>query len=415
MPSVDVLVVGGGPAGVIAAGSAARCGVRVALLEKMQKPLRKLCITGKGRCNITNARAYHEFVGQIGHNARFLKTAFSQFFNDDIVQLLNNQGVETVVERGQRVFPATGRAFDVADALLAWARGLGVMVSTHSPVNELLTDGGRICGVQVGDRKIDARAVVLATGGMSYPATGSTGDGYRLAAAVGHQITPLLPSLVGLEVDCPCRLAGGLILKNVKVSLTVNYNLVAEEFGEVMLAQYGLEGAAVLRLSRQAVRQFHNGQRVCLVLDLKPALSPQQLDARFQRELQVDKQLTVNGLLRGLLPSALVDFVAQRAGLPLNQSVAKLQADALVSLIDTLKLLTFRVIGYRPWTEAVVTQGGVAIKEVDHKTLSSKLLHGLYFAGELLDLDANTGGYNLQIAYSTGWLAGLSAAKYCLA
>lgn len=409
--SVDVVVVGGGPAGLLAAGRAAMCGANVVLLEKMEKPARKLRITGKGRCNITSARPYNEFIAEIATNARFLKRAFGEFFCPDIVNLLKEQGVDVIVERGQRVFPKSGRAFDVAEALVSWAKRQGVIIRSNLEVCQIMAQDGHVGGVVVGGEMLASRSVVIATGGRSYPATGSTGDGYKFAADMGHKIGPLFPSLVGVEVISPFAKASGLTLKNVNISLLVNGNELAEEFGEVMFTEFGLEGASTLRLSRAAVRQFCNGQKVSFCIDLKPALSPDKLKDRILRDMGTNANLDFKGLLRGLLPQAIISYVGLVVGFNLNRKLAQFSNSDLMAVVNKLKALKFTMCGYRPWTEAIVTSGGVLTSEVDSQTMQSKLVKGLYFAGEVLDIDANTGGYNLQIAYSTGWLAGQSAAN----
>lgn len=411
MSEFDVIVVGAGPAGIIAAGRAAMSGAKVLLLEKMEKPARKLRISGKGSCNITSTKPYNEFISEISENARFLNTAFGTFFSSHIVELLNDMGVQTIVERGQRVFPASKNAHHVADALVNWAKRQGASVKVGALVEEVVVRDGAVDAVRVNGETIATRSVIVATGGKSYPATGSTGDGYKFAMQLGHSVTPLFPSLVGIEVSQPFARAAGLTLKNVRAELVVNGAVVAEEFGEVLLTAFGLEGASVLRLSRQAIRHFSCGQRVHISIDLKPALSHEKLFNRIVRDLEANAGIDVGGLLRGLMPQAMVSYVGRLLGLSTTRKVAHLSDDEISQMVDTLKSLEFSMCGFRPWTEAIVTSGGVATAEIDPRTMQSKLVHGLYFAGEVIDVDANTGGFNLQIAYSTGWLAGQSATE----
>jgi len=415
MNSVDVVVIGGGPAGLLAAGKAAADGANVFLLEKMEKPARKLRITGKGRCNITNTKPFNEFINDIFPEPRFLRDAFSSFFSDDIIRLLNEQGVATVVERGMRVFPVSGKAWDVAEALVKWARAKGARIENHTRVTGITVSEGSVAGVRYTDKsgnmaEVSCRSVVLATGGKSYPATGSTGDGYELASSLGHTITPLLPALVGVETRPTYSLKKSLLLRNVNLSLFIEGKKVDEEFGELEITPYGLNGPIMLRLSRRIVFALAKGSRVELELDLKPALSHDKLDARIIREVDESPRIAVADLAKRLLPHDLALEMIDELGLAAQKNLGRLTADERKSIRRWLKEQRFEVLAQRSWPEAIVTAGGVSLKEVNQKTMGSKKINGLYFAGELLDLDGSTGGYNLQIAYSTGWLAGKSAA-----
>ena len=430
MTTRRVIVIGAGPAGLMAAGQAAEQGANVLLLEKMNRPGRKLRITGKGRCNLTNVAPLSDFIAHFGPNGRFLRQAFSRFFTPDLVAFFEEHGVPTVTERGGRVFPVSQEAGDVVDALVRWVRKCGVALRTRSPVERLLVEGGRIVGVQVSrgrdpsageamqpgssslGRTYRADALVVATGGASYPATGSTGDGYRLAASVGHSIVPIRPALVPLETagDVAPRLQG-LSLRNVTVRVWVDGKKKAEMFGEMLFTHFGLSGPVVLSLSRCVVDALRLGQRVTLSIDLKPALDEPKLDARLLRDLDAHGKQQFRTLLKELLPRKLIPICVDLTGISPEKPAHQLTAQERKRLRAWLKEFRLEVTGHRPFSEAIVTAGGVDTREVDPRTMGSRLVEGLYFAGEVLDLDADTGGYNLQAAFSTGRLAGRSAAR----
>ena len=413
----DVVVIGAGPAGLLAAGRAAHLGARVLLLEQMEKPARKLRITGKGRANLANVKPLEEQLQEIQPEPRFLRQAFGAFFNQDLVALLREQGVETKTERGGRVFPVSDRAGDVAEALVAWARQQGARILHHARVERLLVQDGVCTGLEWvrtpsgRPRRIEARCAVVATGGLSYPATGSTGDGFRFAAATGHRIEPLRPSLVAIETRPTLEQAQGLALRNVQLTLWIDGRKRAGAFGEAECTGKGLGGPIVLRLSRKIVDALAAGRRVEVALDLKPALDPARLEARLARELEARAGQSCGALLQSLLPAQLVPVFAGLLGLDPAGPAAQVQGPKRKRLLELLKEMRFQVTGHGGWEEAIVTAGGVSLKDIDPRTLASRKVEGLYFAGEVLDLDANTGGYNLQIAFSTGWLAGESAAR----
>ena len=423
-----VIVIGGGAAGLMAAGQAAELGAETLLLEKMNHPGRKLRIAGKGRCNLTNVAPVSEFIAHFGPSGRFLRQAFVQFFNTELVAFFEELGIRTVTERGGRVFPASSqacpersrRAQDVVDALVRWAGDRGVTLRTRSPVERLLVEGRRVVGVQVSRNQVfpqkpgfyRADAVIVATGGASYPATGSTGDGYRLAASVGHTIVPIRPALVPLETagDVAPRLQG-LSLRNVTVRVWVNGKKQAEAFGEMLFTHFGLSGPIILSLSRQVVDALHLGQKVILSVDLKPALDERKLDARLRRDLDAHGKQQFRTLLKGLLPRKLIPICIDLTGIPADKVAHQITSEERQRLRTWLKDFRLEVTGHRPFTEAIITAGGVDTREVDPRTMASRLVEGLYFAGEVLDIDADTGGYNLQAAFSTGWVAGRSAAR----
>ena len=410
-----VIVVGGGPAGLMAAGQAAELGAHVLLLEKMARPGRKLRITGKGRCNLTHVAPLGEFMSHFGPNGRFLRQAFSCFFTTELVALLEALGVPAATERGGRVFPASSRAQDVVEALLRWVSERGVTLRTRSPVGRLLVEGDRVVGVQV--RGARARrewgdGVIVATGGASYPATGSTGDGYRLAASVGHTVVAVRPALVPVETagDIAPRLQG-LGLRNVTLRVWIDGRKRAESFGEMLFTHFGVSGPIVLSLSRQVVDALHMGQRVVISIDLKPALDDRKLDARLLRDIDTHGKRQFRTLLKGLLPSRLIPVCIDLTGICADKVAHQITAEERGRLRTWLKDFRLDVTGHRPFSEAIITAGGVDTREVDPRTMGSRLKAGLYFAGEVLDVDADTGGYNLQAAFSTGWVAGRSAAR----
>ena len=398
---------------MMAAGQAAELGAETLLLEKMDRPGRKLRITGKGRCNLTNVVPLSEFITHFGPNGRFLRQAFSRFFTSELVAFFEELGVRTVAERGGRVFPVSGQAQDVVDALVRWVGERGVTLRTQSPVERLLVEGGRVVGVQASRGRVyRADAVIVATGGASYPATGSTGDGYRLAESVGHTIVPIRPALVPLETagGVAPRLQG-LSLRNVTVRVWVNGKKQAKVFGEMLFTHFGLSGPIILSLSRQVVDALRLGQRVILSIDLKPALDERKLDARLLRDLDAHGKQQFRTWLKGLLPRKLIPVCIDLTGIVPEKAGHQITAQERKRLRMWLKDFRLEVTGYRPFTEAIITAGGVDTREVDPRTMASRLVEGLYFAGEVLDVDADTGGYNLQAAFSTGWVAGQSAAR----
>jgi len=413
----DVVVIGAGPAGLLAAGRAAALGARVILIEKMEKPARKLRITGKGRCNITNVKTVDDYLNEISPDPNFLNQAFESFFHQNIIDLLNINGVETIVERGQRVFPKSGKAWDVAEGLIRWVKSKGVIISSFSQVLRIITSDNKVEGVELKNTKtgqkksIHSKAIIIATGGKSYPLTGSTGDGYLFAQTVGHKTTELTPSLVGIETNPILYRAVGLKLKNVQVNLIVDNESIQVEFGELDIAEYGLEGPIILKISRNVVRSYIHRKNVTIFLDLKPALSKQKLENRLVREIEENPRGDFLLLLKKLLPNQLIPMVAKLVGIDLKMKLTALTSVNRSRVVEVLKSLEFNVTGYRGWDEAIVTAGGVATREINPLTMESKFVNGLYFAGEVLDVDGNTGGYNLQIAFSTGWLAGESATK----
>jgi predicted Rossmann fold flavoprotein len=406
-----IIVVGGGAAGLMAAGRAAASGGEVLLLEKMERTGRKIGISGKGRCNLGNTAPLPEFLARFGKNGQFLRQCLQQFFTPELMMFFEEHHLPLVVERGGRIFPASGRALDVVRVLTNWARECGATVQVGSPVREILAEAGRVVGVLLDGKSIDGDAVILATGGKSYPRTGSSGDGYVLAQALGHSIVPPRPSLVPLECADPAvRAMAGLELRHVEVRLMVDGKRVDRQFGELTFTPTGLGGPTVLTLSGTAVDALDRGQRVALVLDLKPALDHAQLDARLLRDLAARGDEPLSSILRGLLPREMVPVCLAGCDLPATIDCRSFPAKMRKRLVQWLKEYRIDIDGYRSFDEAIVTAGGVALKEIDPRTMESRLVRGLYIVGELLDLHADTGGYNLQGAFATGWAAGGAAA-----
>ena len=425
-----VIVIGGGPAGLFAAGEAAKLGAETLLIEKMDRPGRKLCITGQGRCNLTNIAPLPQFIEHFGPNGRFLRQTFSQFLASELLTFFGELGIPTVTERGGRVFPANGRAQDVVDALVQWVHKLGVKLLIRSAVDRIIVKGGRVTGVQVsgarsrtgkfpnGERSsgqaYNTDAVIIATGGASYPKTGSTGDGYRLAESAGHSIVQIRPALVPLVTESAIVLKlQGLSLRNVMVRVMVDGKKRAEGFGEMVFTHFGVSGPVILYLSRKIVDALRLGRRVCLSIDLKPALDDRILDARLIRELDEHGKQQFQTILKGLLPRKLIPVCIDLVDIAASKVGHQITGQERKRLRMWLKNFSLKVKSYRPLEEAIITAGGVNTREVEPRTMASRIVKGLFFAGEVLDVDADTGGYNLQAAFSTGWVAGRSAAQ-CL-
>jgi predicted Rossmann fold flavoprotein len=408
----DIIVVGGGAAGLIAAGQAAESGKRILLLEKMDQPGRKIFITGKFRCNLTNTAPIPEFIDHFGQNGRFLHQAFHRFFSKDLMDFFKNLGVPTVIERGGRVFPSSGSSKDVVDALVRWCRNQGVETRNYSPAEQILLENGEVKGIRSRDKTYVGKRVIIATGGASYPGTGSTGDGYWLAERLSHNIIPIRPSLVPLITagDTAPRLQG-LSLRNVAVSLWIDSKKTAQGFGEMLFTHFGVSGPIILTLSRQVVDALEVGKRVAISIDLKPALDNDKLDARLLRDLNTNGKKQYQTFLNKLLPQKLIPVCIDLTRIRDSKVCNQITSEERQRLRSWLKDFRLDVIGHRGFRHAIITAGGIDTREVNPRTMESKLVKGLYFAGEILDIDADTGGYNLQAAFSTGWLAGRSAAE----
>lgn len=409
----DVIVIGAGAAGMMAAATAAKNGRRVLLMEKMEKAGRKIRISGKGRCNLTNARPPEEFREAIRTNADFFDVAFAEFNNKATIRFFERLGVKLDIERGQRVFPHSGKAWDIANALMDYCVESGVEVMYDTRVSDVLAIDGKVYGVRYFnkrgfERKEEAPNVIIATGGVSYPATGSTGDGYIFADRLGHTIEAVRPSLTPLRTSHPQRkYLDGLLLKNVAARLYVDNELVREEFGEIGFSERGIEGAIALRMSRDAVDALIDERKVKIVLDMKPALTEEMLTERIRCEIaDMQPEEFFAELLRRLVPKQMVIPLAHELDVHSKNYIRKVTDAEIARLVKVLKGMTFPIVDYAPFEYAVVTAGGVRCDEVNRYTMQSNKVSGLYFAGEVLDIDANTGGYNMQIAFSTGRLAG---------
>lgn len=416
----DVLVIGGGAAGMMAAIWAARSGARVVLWEKMERPGKKLAITGKGRCNVTSAAPVEEIIKNLPGNGQFMHSAFAAFDNRAVMDFFEELGVPLKVERGQRVFPQSDQAADVIDALLAEMRRLKIRVCCNMPAARLLIEDGRVLGAETtrGERE-RAGAVILALGGATYQGTGSNGDGYRLAEQAGHTIIPPLPALVPLvSPDEWVPQCAGLSLRNVELKIYKpgdigKKTLLISLFGELLFTHFGLSGPLALTASRKAAQFFyeHPGEQLQAFINLKPALSPEQLTARLERDFAEAPKRHLHNALEELLPKSLIEPFMGLAGLPADEPVNRLLHRERARMLELLQALPVNLSGTRPLNEGIVTQGGVTVKEVLPKTFASRRCEGLYIVGELLDVDGFTGGFNLQAAFSSGYAAGCAAAE----
>lgn len=405
----DTIVVGGGAAGCMAAIEAAKQGQKVVLLEKNEKIGKKIYITGKGRCNVTNAVTTEEILKNIPVNAKFLYSAIHAFPSHQLMAFFEEAGCPLKVERGNRVFPQSDKALDIIIALEKEMKKVGVTLIKNCEVSKLLCEDGKVCGVVQKDGAIrSAKRVIVATGGLSYASTGSTGDGYRFARQVGHTIIPTCAGLVPLETKETdfCQLSP-LLLKNVEFGLEVDGKTIYMDRGEVQFTRTGLGGALVLSASSFLPKSFEKG--VNAWIDLKPALNKEQLDARLLREIETSKHPTLEGAFSSLLPVKMLPHLWQRCGVDPQKRTAEISKKDRQQIVKTLKRLKFQIVGVRPFKEAIITRGGINIKEINPKTMQSKKVKNLYFVGEVLDVDGLTGGYNLQIAFATGYVAGKQA------
>lgn len=411
-----VIVIGGGPAGMMAAIKAAECGNEVQIIEKMPSFGKKLLITGKGRCNITSSLYMSDFIKNTPGNGRFLYSSFQNYTNTDIIEFLKRQGLEVKEERGNRIFPITDKSIDVLNCFTKRIDELGIKYKLNTRAEKILIKNNEILGVRTNREIIQTDKIILATGGKSYPLTGSTGDGYRMAKELGHNIMKINPSLVPLEIyeKDECKKLQGLSLRNIGIKIENNESnkLIYEDFGEMIFTHFGISGPIILSGSAHLVRyklieSLLKDKKIKLHIDLKPALTEEQLDDRILRDFKEFKNKQFKHSLDKLLPQKMIPVIIEKSNIDENKRVNEITKEERKLLVHILKNFEVTVKGFRPVEEAIITSGGINVKEINPKTMESKLIKGLYFAGEIIDVDAYTGGFNLQIAYSTGYTAGM--------
>ncbi len=412
-----LVIIGAGPAGLMAAIQAYKPGHKILLLEKMPKPAIKLRMTGKGRCNITNNAPLNEFLPHFGKTGRFLKYAFSEFFNKELLSFFEEKGVAFKLERGERFFPVSDNAMEIANVLLNETAKRNIPIATRARVQSIENQAEKGFRIRVAHQAekgapekilwVQADSVLIATGGKSYPKTGSTGDGYRLAEELGHTCTPPTPALVPLETagDRAQKLQG-LSLKNIRAEIWRAHKKIDEQFGEMVFTDFGVSGPVILTLSKTVVKELENGEPVDLMLDLKPALDHKKVDQRILREINEHGKQGVQSLLKSLLPRKMIPLFIEILKLDADKKLNQVTADERKQLRLLLKEFRLPITGYRSYNHAIVTAGGVRTRDINPTTMESRKIPGLYFAGEVIDIHADTGGYNLQAAFSTGWVAG---------
>ena len=418
---MKTVVIGGGPAGMIAGIKSAEEGNTVTILEKNENLGKKLLITGKGRCNITSSLNIKEFINNIPGNGKFLYSAFENFNNNDIINLLKQEGLEVKQERGNRIFPTTDNAKDVLNALLKKIKKLKIEIKLKVKVDKIIVKEKKAIGVIYNEKEeIYADKIILATGGQSYPTTGSTGEGYKMAKEIGHTIEEIKPSLVPLEINQKneCKTMQGLSLRNIGIKIidTEKNKIIYEDFGEMLFAHFGVSGPIIISSSAHLVRykkieELFRKRKIKLLIDLKPAITKEKLNERILRDFQEIKNKQVKNSLDKLLPQKMIPVILDRVGINQNKKVNEITKEERQKIIEILKGFNLEISGFRPIQEAIITAGGVSTKEINPKTMESKIIKNLYFAGEIIDVDAYTGGFNLQIAYSTGYTAGAMLEK----
>ena len=412
-----VIVVGGGPAGMMAAITAAENGNEVIIIEKMSSLGRKLLITGKGRCNITSSLYMSEFIKNTPGNGKFLYSAFQNYTNKDIIEFLKEQGLEVKEERGNRIFPITDKSVDVLNCFIKKIKELNIQCKLDTTVEKILVQNNEIIAVRTNKEMIKTNKVILATGGKSYPLTGSTGDGYNIAKSLGHTIEKIKPSLVPLEVYEKeyCQSLQGLSLRNIEIKIIDKdkKKTIYEDFGEMIFTHFGISGPTILSASAHLIKYkdidyLLKKKNIVINIDLKPALSEEQLDERILRDFKEFKNKQFKHSLDKLLPKKIIPLIIKLSKINEDKKVNEITKEERKKIVELLKNFTITIKDFRPVEEAIITCGGISTKEINPKTMESKIIKGLYFAGEIIDVDAYTGGFNLQIAYSTGYTAGMS-------
>lgn len=415
-PETDVLIIGAGAAGMLAAVSSAQSGVQTLVIERNKWPGVKLSITGKGKCNITNIAGIDEFIWNFGKNGRYLKPVFYNFFNNQLLDLLSEAGIPSKAERGGRVFPLHEDSRELVHRLSTFAVLKGARFLYNSRCISFEIENNKITAVHLEDgRVLHPGVIIMATGGASYPATGSTGDGYKFAGSGGHSIINPCPALVPLEtsVKFPVSMIN-LTLNNININVYSNGKKTGIFGGEMKFREYGIDGPAVLSLSRMIAEELASGKTVTIAIDLKPALDDQVLDQRLLKEIQTNKQTTTGKMMETLLPSGMVSWFLQFSEVPYDKKCHEINSNDRKKIRFNLKNLPLQIVASRPFAEAIITRGGVSVKEIDFQSMKSKIISNLFIAGEVIDIDAETGGYNLQAAFSTGWVAGKNAAAQVL-
>ena len=414
---MNTIVIGGGPAGMTAAIAAAERGDEVTIIEKMEQLGRKLLITGKGRCNITSSLDMSEFIKNTPGNGKFLYSCFQNYTNTQIIEFLESNGLKVKEERGNRIFPVTDKSQDVLNCFIKRLKELNVKIKLNTKVEKIIVESGNVKGIQTDKETLKAQKIILATGGKSYPLTGSTGDGYKMAENLGHTIKEIKGSLVPLETynKSEAKELQGLSLRNVKISIIDDEKNkeIYDDFGEMLFTHFGVSGPIILSASAHMVRykdieRLFSQRKIKLYIDLKPALSEEKLDERILRDFSKLKNKQFKNSLDKLLPQKLIEYVIEKSEIEPEKKVNEITREERRKLVHILKNMEFDIKGFRPVEEAIITSGGINIKEINPKTMESKIISGLYFAGEIIDVDAYTGGFNLQIAYSTGYTAGIN-------
>lgn len=403
----NIYIIGGGPAGIIAAGIAGSLGKNVTLIEKNEKIGKKLFITGKGRCNITNYSPIENFFDNVMSNKKFLYSSFYSFTNQDILELLNNHGLKIKVERGNRVFPDSNKSSDVIKSFEKFLLSNNVKLKLNTNIKNVAKDGDKFLLTTSDNKVLNCNKLIITTGGKSYPSTGCTGDGYRFAKKLGHKIIPIKPSLVPIVIqEKSITDLQGLSLRNVSISAFARNKLIYEEFGEMIFTHYGISGPIVIPMSNYLSKYMND--KISIFLDLKPALDMEKLDNRLLRDFEMYNNKQIKNALDDLLPQKLIPYIIKLSGIDSDKPINQITREERKKILNNIKNLPMTFESFRPIEEAIITSGGISTKEINSSTMESKLIEGLFFAGEVIDVDALTGGYNLQIAYSTGYLAGIN-------